>query len=61
MKWEDFYKETDNDVLPTLQLTDIECPKCGKKVFRRTDIILTSFPPQYQYECKCGWVGYAYK
>lgn len=63
MKWEDFtlYKESDDNMPSTLQLTDIECPKCGKKIFRRTDIVLTSFPPQYQYECRCGWVGYAYK
>lgn len=39
---------------------DIVCPICGKKIFKRTDIALTSYPAQYQYECECGWVGYAY-
>ena len=39
---------------------DVECPKCKKKLWKRLDIVLTSFPCQYQYECECGWVGYAY-
>lgn len=40
---------------------NIECPRCGAKLFRRNDIILTSNPPQYQYECdKCNWVGYSH-
>ena len=39
---------------------DVECPKCGKKIWRRNDIVLTSYPEQYQYECECGWIGYAY-
>lgn len=60
MKWEDFKKEKD-DIPQTLQLTDIECPKCGKKIFRRTDVVLTTFPPMYKYECRCGWTGCAYK
>lgn len=41
------------------ELTDIECPKCGKKIFKRIDIILTSDPPQYIFECDCGWSGFA--
>lgn len=40
------------------EITDIDCPKCGKKIYVRTDIVLTSYPPQRQYECDCGWVGY---
>jgi len=61
MKWEQFEQmhlcaqEFANKVL-----TDIECPKCGKYLFQRTDIILTSYPEQYQYECKCGFVGYSH-
>ena len=62
MKWED-YK---NRKLPTESFvnrvqTEIECPSCGEKVWKRNDIILTSNPPQYQYECDCGWVGYDFK
>ena len=40
--------------------TDIECPKCGKQVYRRLDLVLTSNPPKTQYECDCGWVGYSH-
>ena len=60
MKWEQFERmgpytqEFTNKVL-----TDIECPKCGKNLFQRTDIVLTSHPAQYQYECECGFIGYS--
>ena len=39
--------------------TDIECPMCWQHVYRRTDIILTTYPPKNQYECDSGWVGYS--
>lgn len=61
MKWEEIEKQYPELLDYTnRQKTDIECPKCGKKIFKRTDIILTSNPPQHMYECDCGWVGYAY-
>ena len=59
MKWseiENYIPETSSN----REKTDIECPKCGKYIYRRTDIILTSYPPQYRYECDCGWVGSGY-
>ena len=40
--------------------TDIKCPKCGDNIFMRTDIVLTSYPAQYSYFCKCGWTGTAF-
>ena len=62
MKWEQF-----EEIYPYMLQeftnkapTDIECPKCGKKLFQRTDIVLASYPPQYQYECECGFVGYSH-
>ena len=63
MNWEDFNKNINfNDYLFTNKvLTDINCPKCNKKIYMRTDIVLTSYPPQYQYECDCGWIGCSYK
>lgn len=62
-----------NDLMPwdefigskSVQLTNSEptmlaCPKCGKRIYKRTDIILTSNPPKYEYFCeKCDWVGFA--
>ncbi len=61
MKWEEFIKTPlDQELFSHKILTNIECPKCGKKLWKRTDIVLTSYPPQYQYECDCGWQGSAY-
>ena len=34
---------------------DVVCPKCGSKMNRKDDIVLTTYPPQYVYICpKCG-------
>ena len=40
--------------------TEIECPECGKKIYKQYGIVLTSSPPQYKYSCKCGWSGTAF-
>lgn len=60
MKWEE-YK---NRSVPAIHLnrvkTDIDCPKCGKKLYKRTDIVLLSYPPKEAFECDCGWAGTAY-
>ncbi len=61
MKWEDFNNNyLDTLVSTNLIQTNIECPKCGKPLFKRTDIVLSSWPAQYQYECTCGFVGYSH-
>ena len=63
MTWNEFENNIDLEkIFPNpLEKTDIQCPKCGQYIYRRNDIVLTSYPPQYQYECECGWVGYAFK
>ena len=62
MTWEDYKNRTVPEELFVHRVkTDIECPRCRKLIWKRTDIVLTSFPPQYQYECDCGWVGYDFK
>lgn len=59
MKWEDYKPKPMKDIYE--KQTNIECPKCGSKIYKRLDIVLTSYPPQYQYEChNCGWIGYNY-
>lgn len=59
MKWEDFLN-TGLKLDKEGQLeTDIECPKCGRKIFFDSTIILTTYPEKYRYWCSCGWVGYA--
>ena len=60
-KWEDIVNQyPEAPVFTGRQRTNIDCPVCGKKIYKRTDIVLTSYPAQYQYECECGWVGYAH-
>ena len=62
MKWTDYKKRQLPDSLFIKRIkTEIECPRCGKFVWKKLDVILTSFPPQYQYECDCGWVDYDFK
>ena len=59
MKWEDYNPKP--IVEEVGKYVDVECPECGKKLWKRLDVVLTSIPPQYRYECKgCGWVGYNY-
>ena len=61
MKWEDFEKQMSYEyVYSPYTETNIECPECGKKIKMRNDIVLTTWPAQYQYECECGWVGYSH-
>ena len=34
---------------------DLTCGKCGGIFERNTDIVLTTYPPQYSYKCNtCG-------
>lgn len=62
MKWSEIENNIPDEIfsISNREKTNIECPKCGKYIYRRTDIILTSYPPKYRYECDCGWVGSAY-
>ena len=62
MKWEEYvdsvYEMPKND--NGLEATNIECPMCGKLIFRKTDVIYTSLPPKHMYVCtECGWSGFA--
>ena len=59
--WEEYYPGP-KTMTPELKTkTDVACPKCGKALYRRNDIVLTSNPPQRQYECDCGFVGYRFQ
>ena len=63
MTWNEFKNDIDLETIypDPLEKTDIQCPVCGQYIYRRNDIVLTSNPPKRQYECRCGWVGYAFK
>ena len=65
MKWEQFERMNQyTQEYANKVLTNIECPKCGKNLFQRTDIILLGYLPshpcKYQYECECGFIGYSH-
>ena len=39
-----------------------QCPRCGGGMCRNEMVVLTSYPPQYEYQCdKCDYVEYQYK
>lgn len=59
MTWEEFIKP--KPINYNRQLTEIECPQCGKYIYKRLDIVCTSIPPQHRDECECGWVGFSTK
>lgn len=36
-----------------------DCPKCSGHMRKNLMLVLTSYPPKYQYECDvCGYVEY---
>lgn len=60
MKWEEYNPYPSGFGIKRME-TEIECPECGNKLYKRTDIILTTVPPKYQYECRhCGYIGYKF-
>ncbi len=65
MKWEDYVNDRRlTNIVKNNQRyirTDIECPKCGALIYKNISVVLTSYPPQYQFHCeKCGWHGTSY-
>ncbi len=57
MKWEE-YQSQEWKLYQDREKTIIECPKCGALLWRKTDVVLTTYPPQFRYECGCcGWSG----
>lgn len=41
--------------------TNIECPNCGKPLYRDTRMVLATYPPQHRYDClDCKWTGTAF-
>ena len=61
MKWEEFARKTTECVTYNGQiLTNIDCPRCGKKIYYDSRVVLTTSPVQYQYWCECGWTGTAF-
>lgn len=62
ISWETYSKASpDMYMYNPREQVNVACPKCGAKIYRRNDITLTTYPPQYRYECDaCGWWGSAF-
>jgi len=60
MTWDNFLAQNITHNYDEQVKTDIDCPKCGKKIYFDTTVVLTSYPPQYKYWCDCGWCDNAY-
>ena len=63
MKWDEF-NGIENAELSgltlTTKLTNITCPKCGKRIYLDDSVVLTTYPCQFSYICECGWYGYSH-
>lgn len=58
--WDDWMESKNATIFINAEPTQLACPKCGNRIYKRTDISLTCYPPKQQYFCsKCDWVGYA--
>lgn len=48
---QDFFDNYNNSYRPV----NAKCSKCGAQLYINDSVVLTSYPPQYQYYCKaCG-------
>lgn len=59
MTWDEFLNKDVSNSYNGQVLTDIDCPKCGRKIYYDSTIILTTYPDKYKYWCSCGWVDFA--
>ena len=63
MTWEEFKeqeKQKNKLEHEGYQLTSIECPKCGKPVYKNQSFCYMTNPPKYEYVCfECDWNGIA--
>ena len=59
-EWNVYSKSMPCAIFTGKEQVNVKCPICGKLIYRRTDIVLTTYPAKYQYECECGWRGTAF-
>ena len=56
MTWDEFVNNTLHHVQGDWVLTNIECPNCGKEIYRYALITMKQIPPKRKYRCFCcGW------
>ena len=59
MTWEEFLNKNIESQDNGQVRTDIDCPKCGRKIYFDRTIMLTSYPSKFSYWCSCGWTSAA--
>jgi hypothetical protein len=57
-EWNRYIVETYNlnNIYP--RLNGLSCPNCSKELYDSDSSILTSYPPQKNIHCDCGYKGY---
>lgn len=60
MTWEEYQKQRNPYGSVAYKEIDVECPICGKKIRKRINMVITTYPQQYRYECICGWSKLGY-
>lgn len=57
--WEEFFN-TEAHKFADAEPTIFSCPKCGRRVFKQTNMVLACYPPKHRYFCgTCDWMEYA--
>lgn len=60
MTWDEFVKDKEDFSLKEWTITNIQCPKCNRDLYRYTFVVHATYPPKRTYKCfKCGWEGKA--
>lgn len=61
--WKEYINDDTYEMLRgTYEPVEVECPICKNRLYKRTNVVLATNPPQYEYDCiDCGWSGYAMK
>lgn len=60
MRWDELLNKNIESNYNGQVKTSIDCPRCGRKIYLNTSIILSSYPAKYSYWCSCGWSGSAH-
>lgn len=56
---EEYREHTERSFIISDKIPIFQCPKCGGVVYKHTDMVLTSYPPQYNAICdNCGYHTY---
>ena len=56
MTWDEFVQDKKEHSLKEWSLTNIQCPVCGKEIYKYTFVTHAFYPPKRRYKCfGCNW------